>query len=149
MTLVRLKKQAWIVACIVLADPALTLAQSTEFIANEGPAPDSVEELHGPIVSAFPEAEEPPPAGLLGSSSEWLNESPPFWSDMCLDANFRTYYFLPTAGIGIRFVLSQKHRVGLSADLAVGNDGAEFYFGVGETFFVSTAYVVIKSRHRN
>jgi hypothetical protein len=148
MTLVRFKKQAWIVACIVLADPALTLAQSTEFIANEGPAPDSVEELHGPFVSTFPEAEAPP-AALLGSSSEWLNELPPFWSDMCLDANFRTYYFLPAAGIGIRFVLSQKHRVGLSADLAVGNDGAEFYFGVGETFFVSTAYVVIKSRHRN
>lgn len=42
--------------------------------------------------------------------------------------------FLPAAGIGIRFVLSQKHRVGLSADLAVGNDGAEFYFGVGEAF---------------
>jgi outer membrane protein assembly factor BamA len=42
--------------------------------------------------------------------------------------------FLPAAGIGARFVLSQKHRVGLSADIAVGNDGTEFYFGVGEAF---------------
>jgi len=42
--------------------------------------------------------------------------------------------FLPAAGVGARFVLSQKHRVGLSADIAVGNDGAEFYFGVGEAF---------------
>ena len=42
--------------------------------------------------------------------------------------------FLPAGGIGARFVLSQKHRVGLSADIAVGNDGAEFYFGVGEAF---------------
>jgi len=42
--------------------------------------------------------------------------------------------FLPAGGIGARFVLSQKHRVSLSADLAVGEDGAEFYFGVGEAF---------------
>jgi len=42
--------------------------------------------------------------------------------------------FLPAVGIGARFVLSQKHRVGLSADIAVGDDGAEYYFGVGEAF---------------
>jgi hypothetical protein len=42
--------------------------------------------------------------------------------------------FLPAAGVGARFVLSKKHRVGLSADIAVGKDGTEFYFGVGEAF---------------
>jgi len=42
--------------------------------------------------------------------------------------------FLPAAGIGARFVISQKHRVSLSADIAVGDDGTEFYFGVGEAF---------------
>ncbi len=42
--------------------------------------------------------------------------------------------FLPAAGIGARFVLSKKHRVGLSVDIAVGKDGTEFYFGVGEAF---------------
>ena len=42
--------------------------------------------------------------------------------------------FLPAAGVGARFVLSQKHKVGLSTDVAVGNDGWEFYFGVGEAF---------------
>jgi hypothetical protein len=41
---------------------------------------------------------------------------------------------LPAAGVGARFVLSKKHRVGLSADIAVGKDGTEFYFGVGEAF---------------
>jgi len=41
---------------------------------------------------------------------------------------------LPAAGIGVRFVLSQKHKVSLSSDVAVGNDGWEFYFGVGEAF---------------
>lgn len=43
-------------------------------------------------------------------------------------------HFLPAGGVGARFVLSEKHRVSLSADIAVGNDGAEFYFGVGEAF---------------
>jgi hypothetical protein len=42
--------------------------------------------------------------------------------------------FLPAAGIGVRYVLSKKHRVGLSADIAVGIDGTEYYFGVGEAF---------------
>jgi hypothetical protein len=41
---------------------------------------------------------------------------------------------LPAAGIGVRFVLSQKHKVSLSADFAAGRDGSEFYFGVGEAF---------------
>ena len=42
--------------------------------------------------------------------------------------------FLPAGGIGVRYVLSKKHRVSLSADLAARKDGAEFYFGVGEAF---------------
>ena len=42
--------------------------------------------------------------------------------------------FLPAGGIGARFILSEKHKVGLSVDLAAGNDGMEFYFGVGEAF---------------
>jgi outer membrane protein assembly factor BamA len=42
--------------------------------------------------------------------------------------------FLPAGGVGARYVLSEKHRVSLSADIAVGNDGTEFYFGVGEAF---------------
>ncbi|HEY5681138.1 MAG TPA: hypothetical protein VIS55_13800 [Pseudomonadales bacterium] len=42
--------------------------------------------------------------------------------------------FLPAAGIGARYVLSKKHRVSISADLAVGKHGAEFYIGIGEAF---------------
>jgi hypothetical protein len=42
--------------------------------------------------------------------------------------------FLPAAGVGARFVISQKHRVALSTDVAIGNDDVEFYFGVGEAF---------------
>ena len=42
--------------------------------------------------------------------------------------------FLPAAGLGTRFVLSKKHRVGLSFDVAQGKTGTEYYFGVGEAF---------------
>jgi outer membrane protein assembly factor BamA len=42
--------------------------------------------------------------------------------------------FLPAAGVGARYVLSKKHRVSISADLAVGKHGAEFYIGIGEAF---------------
>jgi outer membrane translocation and assembly module TamA len=42
--------------------------------------------------------------------------------------------YLPAAGVGARFVISQKHRVSLSLDFAVGKDGSEIYVGVGEAF---------------
>ena len=42
--------------------------------------------------------------------------------------------FLPAGGIGARFFLSEKHKVGLSFDVATGKDGTEVYFGVGEAF---------------
>jgi len=42
--------------------------------------------------------------------------------------------FLPAGGVGARFVLSEKHKVGLSFDVATGKDGTEVYFGVGEAF---------------
>jgi outer membrane protein assembly factor BamA len=42
--------------------------------------------------------------------------------------------FLPAVGLGARFVVSQKHRVSLSFDVAHGKDGTEYYFGVGEAF---------------
>ena len=42
--------------------------------------------------------------------------------------------FLPAAGVGLRFVISEKHRVSLAADIATGKEGTEFYFGVGEAF---------------
>lgn len=41
---------------------------------------------------------------------------------------------LPAAGIGARFVLSPKHKFSVSFDLAVGKQGTQFYFGLGEAF---------------
>jgi len=48
-------------------------------------------------------------------------------------SNFGDNY-LPAAGLGTRFVLSKKHRVGLSFDVAHGKTGTEYYFGIGEAF---------------
>ena len=42
--------------------------------------------------------------------------------------------YLPAVGLGARFVVSQKHRVSLSFDVAHGKDDTEYYFGVGEAF---------------
>lgn len=41
---------------------------------------------------------------------------------------------LPAVGVGARFVVSDKHRVALSFDVATGQEGTEYYFGVGESF---------------
>jgi hypothetical protein len=43
-------------------------------------------------------------------------------------------YYLPAAGVGTRFVLSKKHKVSLSFDVARGKTGTEYYVGVGEAF---------------
>ncbi len=40
--------------------------------------------------------------------------------------------YLPAVDVGVRFVLSEKHRVGLAVD--VGDDGGEISMGVGEAF---------------
>ena len=56
-----------------------------------------------------------------------VGEVAPRWSDFGNN-------FLPAGGIGTRFVLSKKHRVGLSFDMARGKTGTEYYFGVGEAF---------------
>lgn len=40
----------------------------------------------------------------------------------------------PAAGLAARVVISHEHRVALSVDTAVRNDGAECHFGVGEAF---------------
>ena len=42
--------------------------------------------------------------------------------------------YLPAGGLGLRFVVSEEHRVSLSTDIAAGKDGYEFYFGVNEAF---------------
>jgi hypothetical protein len=68
-------------------------ASAQEYIRDEQPAPKSVEQLAGPIVVAFPEA-EPTRKPLIPQLKQALEIFPAFVSDTQLDVNFRTYYFL-------------------------------------------------------
>jgi outer membrane protein assembly factor BamA len=45
-----------------------------------------------------------------------------------------TSHFLPSGGVGLRFLLSKKYHVNLRADIAWGKDGHTFGMGVGEAF---------------
>ena len=42
--------------------------------------------------------------------------------------------FLPSGGVGLRFMLSKEYHVNLRADIAQGRDGHTFGLGVGEAF---------------
>lgn len=42
--------------------------------------------------------------------------------------------FLPSAGVGLRFMASRENRVNLRLDFAVGKDSHALYFGIGESF---------------
>jgi Omp85 superfamily domain len=46
----------------------------------------------------------------------------------------RRRYFLPSAGCGLRFMLSKAYHVNLRADIAEGRDGHTFAMGMGEAF---------------
>jgi hypothetical protein len=41
---------------------------------------------------------------------------------------------LPSAGGGLRYMVSEKERVNLSIDYARGREGAALYFYIGEAF---------------
>ena len=49
-------------------------------------------------------------------------------------SDFNTDNLLPSAGVGIRFMLSEDHRLNLSVDWARGQDSDAWYFYVGESF---------------
>jgi hypothetical protein len=86
---IRICTLAWIVMLI----PSIVSAQVSETIDNASPAPGSVDELAGPIEVAFPDVIEPPPSRWVGLA-EFIANKHEFWSDMKLDTNYRTYYFL-------------------------------------------------------
>jgi hemolysin activation/secretion protein len=48
--------------------------------------------------------------------------------------DYNTDNLLPSAGIGARFMLSEKNRLNLSVDYAVGKDTSALYFYVAESF---------------
>jgi hypothetical protein len=93
----RFKLQTWLTAMFLLIASPSVFGQATELIANEGPTPTNAEDLQGPIAEAFP-GEKVLPDGLWGKAAGWLKNKDPFWSDMTLSGNFRTYYFLRDNG---------------------------------------------------
>jgi hemolysin activation/secretion protein len=48
--------------------------------------------------------------------------------------DYNTDDLLPSAGIGARFMLSEKNRLNLSVDYAIGKDTSALYFYVAESF---------------
>jgi len=50
------------------------------------------------------------------------------------DQLFSANHFLPSAGGGIRFLLSKKYHVNLRADAGFGKDGHTWSMGVAEAF---------------
>jgi outer membrane protein assembly factor BamA len=49
-------------------------------------------------------------------------------------SDFNTQDLLPSAGAGLRFMVSEVHRVNISVDYAQGKDGGAVYFYIGESF---------------
>ncbi len=46
----------------------------------------------------------------------------------------RNRYFLPSGGVGLRFMLRRQYQVNLRTDIAQGKDGHVFSMGLGEAF---------------
>lgn len=76
----------------LLLVPGALQASVSETIDNAAPAAGSVDDLAGPIEVAFPEAVEKPP-GVWENLEQIIADQPPFWADMSLAANLRSYYF--------------------------------------------------------
>ncbi len=94
--MVKLKRRKMEQSCAIFALIAVCFNPSAfaqEYIRNLEPAPDSAEELKGPIEVAFSEPEPPLPV-LLKKTKKSLGKYPPFIADMRLDLNSRSYYFL-------------------------------------------------------
>ncbi len=49
-------------------------------------------------------------------------------------SDFNTQNLLPSAGAGLRFMVSEVHRVKISVDYAQGKEGGAVYFYIGESF---------------
>jgi len=120
----------WLVALV----PSMATAQVSETIDNASPAPGSVEELAGPIDVAFPAAEIPPAAQWQGLA-DLISGKSPFWADMTLNGNFRTYYYLrdnaPTA------IIQRNQALATGGVLNFESGRFGEFFSVGAEYFLS------------
>ena len=67
-------------------------------------------------------------------SNKWIFTGFAGFGEVAPDVGEFGHKLLPAAGVGARFIVSQKHRVSISFDVAQGKHGTEYYMGVGEAF---------------
>jgi hypothetical protein len=89
-TFVRLLFLAVPVALLLVTDP-LSQVHAQDVISQEEPTPSSVDEIATPIERSFIEGIHRP--GFFPWLKEQLKDAPPFFRDMTLDLNLRTFYF--------------------------------------------------------
>lgn len=126
--------KATAVACFVASAPVSVHAQVSETIDNASTAAGSVDELAGPIEVAFPADVERQPGRWTGLY-ELIVDKPPVLSDMKLDLNFRTYYFLRDNGTPSLIEKNQAWAAGGTVNFESGLFAE--YFSVGTEAFLS------------
>ena len=82
-----------VVLVVLLIFPGLhsALAVNTGYISDEGPAPGSAKEIESHFGAPLEKKEEK--QTLVPAFKERLDSLPPFWRDLSLTLNSRTYYF--------------------------------------------------------
>ncbi|NIP29730.1 MAG: hypothetical protein GTO02_05545, partial [Candidatus Dadabacteria bacterium] len=79
----------YIIGLLVLSSIIVNDVYAVEYLRDEEPAPDSVEELESPIGDSFRII--PRRRVLVPILRNYLERLPPFFSDTQLDLNIRTY----------------------------------------------------------
>jgi len=85
---------AVVLLCLLiwLAGTHTSIASEPGYIADEGPAPGSVDEIVSPMSHAFEKPEKRKPS-MFPSIRKRLESLSPFWKDSVFDLNIRSYYF--------------------------------------------------------
>ena len=122
-------KNAFIAALLL---PAMLMAQVSETIDNAAPAAGSVNDLAGPIEVAFPEAAVKP-RGVWEGLKEVIADRAPFWAELSLSSNFRSYYFYRDNGARAPIEENEAWAAGGTVDFESGRFLERFTVG-GEYF---------------
>jgi len=86
-----LKRFKYCLIFLLIISSSHQLNYATEYIRDENPAPDSVEELHDPINENF--RVKPRRGIIFPYLKERIKDLPPFFSDSHLELNVRSFYF--------------------------------------------------------
>lgn len=145
MKVIRRKISRAYATVTLLSAGCLVTAQAQEYIRAQATAPESVEELPTPIIVAFPEP-EPIPTALFPKAKETLQSYPPFVSDLTLNANFRTYYFLRNNDGIVTNTPDKSEAWAAGGSIASESGRAWETLSIGGEFFASVPIVAPDSR---